>query len=153
MKEYVIRYEIQLHGSLHAHIMLWIEHADLERVANEITACIPPIFDSTSDNFIEPTNAEQTTLFKTVMRKQLHTCTSRCHHRKIHDTCKYGFPFPLHTEEQTTLLLEDGITIDLAMKTAMLCHTMQPFCYFGVHISICKELIQLIGRTTYSSMR
>jgi hypothetical protein len=102
VKEYVIRYEIQLHGSLHAHIMLWIEHTDLERVANEITACVPTVFDSTSNNFIEPTDTEQTTLFKTVMRKQLHTCISRCHHKKMHGTCKYGFPFPPHTEEQTT---------------------------------------------------
>ena len=150
VNEYVVCYEIQFRGSLHAHIMLWIEYADLERVANEITTSVSAVFDSTSGNFIEPTDTEQNTLFKTVMRKQLPTCTSQCHHRKSHGTCKYGFPFPPHTEEQTTYNIDtrDGITIDPAMKTAILCHTTQPFCYFGVHISICKELIQLIGRTT-----
>ena len=102
VNEYVVCYEIQFRGSLHAHIMLWIEYADLERVANEITTSVSAVFDSTSGNFIEPTDTEQNTLFKTVMRKQLHTCTSRCHHRKSHGTYKYGFPFPPHTEEQTT---------------------------------------------------
>jgi len=57
--------------------MLWIEHADLERVANKITASVPAVFDSTSGNFIEPTDTEQNTLFKIVMRKQLHTCVVR----------------------------------------------------------------------------
>ena len=76
VKEYIVRYEIQFCGSLHAHIMLWIEDADLEHVANEITASVPAIFDSTSGNFIEPTATEQNTLFKTVVNKQLHTCTS-----------------------------------------------------------------------------
>ena len=52
--------------------MLWIEHADLECVANEITASDHVVSDST----------EQNTLFKTVMGKQLHTYTSRCHHWK-----------------------------------------------------------------------
>ena len=103
VKKYVVCYEIQFRGSLHAHIMLWIEHADLERVANKITASIPAVFDSTSDNFIEPTNT------KTVMRKQLHTCTSRCHHRKSHGICKYGFFFPPHIEEQTTYNVDTRI--------------------------------------------
>ena len=82
--------------------MLWIEHVYLERVANKITASVLAVFESTSSNFIEPTDTKQNTLFKTVMRKQLHTCTSQCHHRKSHETCKYEFSFPPHTEEQTT---------------------------------------------------
>ena len=102
MKEYVVRYEIQFRGFLHAHIMLWMKYADLECVAYEITASVLVVFDSTSGNFIEPIDIEQNTLFKTVMRKQLHTCTLRCHHRKNHDTYKYGFPFSPHTEEHTT---------------------------------------------------
>ena len=102
MKEYVVRYEIQFRGSLYAHIMLWIEHTDLERVASETTASAPTVFNSTSGNFIEPSDTEQNTLFKTMISKQLHACTSRCHNRKSHGTCKYEFLFPPHTKEQTT---------------------------------------------------
>ena len=56
--------------------MLWIEHVYLERVANKITASVLAVFESTSSNFIEPTDTKQNTLFKTMMRKQLHTRTS-----------------------------------------------------------------------------
>ncbi|MCO5551949.1 hypothetical protein L7F22_005456 [Adiantum nelumboides] len=38
---YLIRYEIQNRGSLHAHIILWISKDDIENVANEIMAYIP----------------------------------------------------------------------------------------------------------------
>ena len=57
---------------------------------------------NSNDIDIESNNIEQNTLFKTIIRKQLYTCTSRCHHRKSHGTCKYGFPFPPHTKEKTT---------------------------------------------------
>ena len=33
---YIIRYEIQNHGSQHAHIMLWIDKDDRDRMSNEI---------------------------------------------------------------------------------------------------------------------
>jgi hypothetical protein len=129
---------------------LWIEHADLERVANEITACVPVVFDSTSTNFIEPIDTEQNTLFKTVMRSN---CIHVLHDAIIEKAMAHAnmgifFHRIQKSRRRTMLIQEDEITIDPAMKTAMLCHTTQPFCYFGVHISICKELIQLIGRTT-----
>ena len=82
VKEYVVRYEIQFRGSLHAHIILWIENSDVEYVANEITATVPAVFDTTLKFFLEPTDSHQKRLFKEVMRKQLHSCGSRCQHKK-----------------------------------------------------------------------
>ena len=83
VKEYVLRYEIQFRGSLHAHIILWIENSDVEHIANEITATVPAVFDTTLKKFLEPTDPHQNRLFKEVMQKQLHSCCSRCHHKKM----------------------------------------------------------------------
>ena len=40
VKHNVIRYDMQNHGSLHAHIMLWIHRDDITHIANEIIAHI-----------------------------------------------------------------------------------------------------------------
>jgi hypothetical protein len=45
VKEYVIHYEIQQRGSLHAHIILWVVKNDIENITNEIIAFIPATFD------------------------------------------------------------------------------------------------------------
>jgi hypothetical protein len=44
IKEYVIHYEIQQHGSLHAHIILWVVENDIENITNEIVVFIPTTF-------------------------------------------------------------------------------------------------------------
>ena len=44
---YMVRYEIQFCGSLHAHIILWIENSDVEHVANEIIVTVSAEFDTT----------------------------------------------------------------------------------------------------------
>jgi hypothetical protein len=54
IKEYVIHYEIQQHGSLHAHIILWVVENDIENITNEIVAFIPTTFDEKKE-FIQPT--------------------------------------------------------------------------------------------------
>ena len=82
VKEHVVRYEIQFCRSLHAHIILWIDNSDVEHVANEINATVPAMFDTTLKKFLEPTYPHQKRLFKEVMRKQLHSCGSRCQHKK-----------------------------------------------------------------------
>jgi len=45
IKEYVIHYEIQQCGSLHAHIILWAVENDIENITNEIVAFLPTTFD------------------------------------------------------------------------------------------------------------
>ena len=52
VEEYVFRYGIQFCGSLHAHIILWIEKWDVEHIANEITATVPVVFDTTHNFFL-----------------------------------------------------------------------------------------------------
>ena len=100
--QYVIRYKLQSRGSVHAHIILWMNQNDIERVTNEITAATPTIFDTTTGEFLEPIDSHQNKLFKIVMRKQLHICNSRCQQRSNANNYKYGFPFKLHIEEKTT---------------------------------------------------
>jgi hypothetical protein len=45
IKEYVICYELWHCGSVHAHIILWVDDNDLEKVMNEIITFILTIFD------------------------------------------------------------------------------------------------------------
>jgi len=45
IKKYVIHYELQHCESIHAHIILWINENDLQRIRNEIIDVIPTIFD------------------------------------------------------------------------------------------------------------
>ena len=55
-EHYVIRYEVQHRGSLHAHIVIWSATVDVPRAASEISACIPAVFDEASQEFIVPTH-------------------------------------------------------------------------------------------------
>ena len=78
---YVIRYEVQARGSIHAHIILWLHPEDVESVTSEIRAVVPAEFvkdDETdphsSGHFVEPLGAEQRKLSLLVQRKQMHRC-------------------------------------------------------------------------------
>ena len=90
-EHYVIRYEVQHRGSLHAHIVIWITAEDVAQAAAEISGCIPAVFDDAKQEFIAPTDPKQLALFNLVTKKQMHTCIEgMClgdNHR-----CKYGFP-------------------------------------------------------------
>ncbi len=114
---------VQCRGSLHAHILLWVEPEDAERVASEITATrcrykrdeedqawvddVPrtPRSDGTgghTDVLTEMNPAER--LLRLVDRKQLHKCRKCANGCRRDPTradggpCRYGFPFePNHT--------------------------------------------------------
>jgi hypothetical protein len=75
---YVIRYELQHCGSVHAHIILWVNENDLQRITNETIVFIPIIFDKTTKFFIPSNDSLQLKLFKMVLRKKIHECESRC---------------------------------------------------------------------------
>ena len=49
--QYVIRYELQSRGFVHAHIILWMNQVDVERITNEITAAMLATFDTTIEEF------------------------------------------------------------------------------------------------------
>jgi hypothetical protein len=73
VKEYVIQYEFNIHcGFVHAHIILWVNKNDLERITNEIIVFVPTIFDDTNAKFILLSDSLQLKLFHTVLSKQLH---------------------------------------------------------------------------------
>jgi hypothetical protein len=63
IKEYVIRYELQHRGSIHAHIILWVNEIDLQRIRNEMVVFIPAIFDKITKAFIPPNDSLQFILF------------------------------------------------------------------------------------------
>ncbi|DBA94595.1 TPA: hypothetical protein ACH3X1_002177 [Trebouxia sp. C0004] len=63
VKNHVIRYEVQDHGSLHAHIILWLEPLHVDRVATEITACIPAALDADTNLFMPPSDPQEAALF------------------------------------------------------------------------------------------
>jgi hypothetical protein len=54
IKKYVINYELQHHGSVHAHIILWVHEYDLERITNEIVTFLLAMFDEISTKFTPP---------------------------------------------------------------------------------------------------
>lgn len=58
VNHYVIRYEVQNRGSLHAHIMVWVQEEDIEWISNEIDAHIP--FQNNINQYDE--NSIETTL-------------------------------------------------------------------------------------------
>jgi hypothetical protein len=94
--QYVIRYEFQDRGSLHAHILLWIHLADVERVTNEIVAAIPAFWNDSLQAYERPTSPEQALMYDIVMHKQQHKCRSDGF--RADGTCKYGFPQkPFHS--------------------------------------------------------
>jgi len=64
IKKYVVRYELQHHGSIHAHIILWVDENDLQRIKNKIIVFIPIIFDKTTKTFIPSNDNLQLKLFK-----------------------------------------------------------------------------------------
>ncbi len=55
IKEYVIHYEIQQHGTLHAHIILRVVENDIENITNEIVAFIPTTIFDEKKRIIQPT--------------------------------------------------------------------------------------------------
>jgi hypothetical protein len=51
IKEYIICFELQHHGFIHVHIILWLNENDLQIITIEIRVFIPILFDKT---FIPP---------------------------------------------------------------------------------------------------
>jgi len=86
-------------GFVHAHIILWINDVDVDRITNEIVAMVPATIDEKSRKFILPDNEHDLTLFKLVERKQMHQCGSRCKTNKHIEICKYGFPIIIFAEQ------------------------------------------------------
>ncbi len=101
---WVVRYEAQDRGSLHAHVILWVHPDDKARVASEIVACVPAVYHGNGSDPTCPTSAEYwetpsdpnaAALFTHVLTKQLHVCrTNGC---CAAGPCKYGFPTRPHT--------------------------------------------------------
>lgn len=90
---FVTRYEVQSRGSVHAHIVLWINKEDVSRVTNEIVACVPALTNE-SGEFVRPTEPMHARLFDIVQRKQLHVCRAGACMQD--GRCRSGYPFEPH---------------------------------------------------------
>ncbi len=51
-------------GSIHAHIILWINDIDVDHITNEIIAMVPTTIDEQFGKFILSNNEHDLTLFK-----------------------------------------------------------------------------------------
>jgi hypothetical protein len=98
VKEYVIHYELQHHGFIHVHIILWVQEEDLMKITNEIVVVILVTIDETIAKFVVPNDSLQNKLFKMVLRKQLHECQSQSIRKNRNGTSRFGFPFASHVE-------------------------------------------------------
>jgi hypothetical protein len=59
VEQHVIRYELQHHDSIHAHVTLWFRKENIERISNEIIAFVLAPFDENISKFIEPIDNTQ----------------------------------------------------------------------------------------------
>ena len=90
-QHWLVRYEAQGRGSLHAHILLWVHPDDIEKIENQIVAMIPGSI--VGNEMKRPTDEAAAKLYDYVVHKQLHTCNPEgCMKKMIGDKCKYGFP-------------------------------------------------------------
>jgi hypothetical protein len=101
---YMIRYESQGRGSLHAHILLWLDAADVDKVCNEIVACLPCCYEQVPmrDGSVlhEPVRPPAddgsivSSLIKIVERKMKHRC-DESEYGCVRDDgrCCEGFPY------------------------------------------------------------
>ena len=91
---YMIRYELQMRGSPHAHIVLWLHPDDQERVGAEIMAHVPATYNARTETWVPPLDPNERELFDLVLRKQQHPCSPPgfgCRATK-NKRCKYGYP-------------------------------------------------------------
>jgi hypothetical protein len=122
---YEIMYEEQGRGSLHAHIILWVDPNDVERVTNEISAT-PAEFDEVSGEFIPSSDPNLCALFGMVTQKNQHVCRpDGC--LKDRGYCKYGFSISYLTlmfKLPSMLPAGDGITSGCEMSIETRLHTI-----------------------------
>jgi hypothetical protein len=59
---------------------------------------VPVAYDDKKEEFIEPTDDMQRTLFR--WYQQLHTCGEQRYRKQKHGECKYGFPFSVHKNDK-----------------------------------------------------
>ncbi|KAG1678200.1 hypothetical protein FOA52_016137 [Chlamydomonas sp. UWO 241] len=103
VRGFMVRYEVQARGSLHIHMVLWLDEVDTAEVAKEIVATMPADWDAAAEAWVEPppTDERRHLLFKLVERKQMRNCSEvekvgGCRER---DKCRYGFPYAPHTNQ------------------------------------------------------
>ena len=61
--------------SLHVHVFLWVEAEDVARVADEIIAFVPAMYNEDTHSFVPPSDPLLCSLYTIVMRKHMHSCT------------------------------------------------------------------------------
>ena len=100
VEHFVIRYEVQGRGSLHAHIMLWIHEDDIDRVCSEITAHKPGT--TRADGLNEAPHSSDVYARKIhdqVIQKQVHDCGRElC--KGCNGRCKLGFPYKIQSSKE-----------------------------------------------------
>ncbi len=89
-------------GSIHSHIILWINYIDVNHITNKIVVTVLAIIDEQFEKFILPNNEYDLTLFKLLKWKQMHQCVSWCKTNKYIGICKYKFPMTIFVEQHAT---------------------------------------------------
>ncbi|GAX77275.1 hypothetical protein CEUSTIGMA_g4721.t1 [Chlamydomonas eustigma] len=97
VKDYLIRYEVQDRGSVHAHVIFWLHDDDVEAACSKIRSCMPAAWDDEAGKFVRPTSYPLAALFFDIVhRKQRHVCTAvgepDCRHSS--PMCINHFPQP-----------------------------------------------------------
>ena len=103
----LVRFEVQGRGSLHSHILLWLDPVDALHVRNEVVAYMPatlphdaviPEGSSEEEERARLFSADELALRSEVTRKQAHKCDERCRGPGMTRMCKDMHPHPPNEE-------------------------------------------------------
>ncbi len=131
-------------GSIHAHIILWINDVDVDRITNKIVTMVPATIDEHSRKFILLDNEHDFTLFKLVERKQIHQCGPRCKTSKHIGTCKYEFPITIFAEQHVA---QHPITQRWIQKIQIKCVIFQLISQLLLSLYLCNQRYLLLKET------
>ena len=72
VKHSVVKWEVQGRGSLHTHVLLWIEPEDVDRVSAQISGAMPADLDA-NKKWFPPDDPFERRLFDILQAKMIHT--------------------------------------------------------------------------------
>jgi hypothetical protein len=145
---YIVRYEYQYRGSLHAHIILWVNKEDVQGVSDDIVAGVPLV--RVGGDLVPPPAGEEYSVhreyYRLVMKEQQHVCyETGC---LKHGPCKYNYPFQPHIGPTT---FNQDLNQFLYYRPRQgdqftIPHTAAGLVLWGAHMCILKVSAGNLGR-------
>ncbi len=98
VKKYVICYELQHHGFVHARIILWVEEENLNIITNEITFLLPLYLMEQLKSLLFQRIVYKINYLKWCCEKNFMIIKIDALKKGWNGNCRFGFPFASHVE-------------------------------------------------------